>query len=382
LAAIGYICFMSFVDSGKAVILNSRQSLYPCGSDEWILSTARAVDDIARKNMILLTSVGSPAWEMGLYLAGKRKLPVILIVPRTVDTDAGQVMSYYRTEYRLDADRVRLIDIAIPPGRAGFDAFQNERDRRIVDLADVVYPVSIRPGGNLEKLLAASEVQGKAIDNSYEVPRPRDKTVHISSINLDTIDLGLDDVFRDYIIHWTRAVHQPWPGETHHDFYDAIVRSGDDYPRSALHTLMRILAEKRLRASPRHMRSGVTAVSFSSLSPSRAAALMRWRARYREMSFEPYGVAIKQSAAERIGIKKAVYGNKEMIVYLSADEKPYFQSLGTIGDWEKEREYRYLGDLDLNRFAGSDIRVITRLSSEIDKIKTVFDGEVFALVDK
>jgi hypothetical protein len=176
-------------------------------------------------------------------------------------------------------------------------------------------------------------------------------------------------------------VHHPWPGEAASDFYQAIVDSGCHYPRSALETLIRILSEHTIRASKRHMPGNICAVSFSSLGLAEAVKLMRWRARYREMTFEPYGIGIKQTAAGKAGINKVYYGNPEMVAYLEPDERPYFQSLGLIGDWEKESEYRHLGSLDLRQFDPSDIMAIVKSRHEIEKVQRIFDGKVLALFD-
>lgn len=373
---------MSFVDSGKAVILNSRQALYPCGTDPWIVATARAIDDIAQKKLTLLTSVGTPAWEIGLHLAQMKNVPMILLISCIHGEDLNQKLDSCITDFRLDPNLVRVIGISSDGASKERLALQAERDRRIIEMADVVYPVSIRTGGNLDTLLSDAIKGNKSIEYDFTAPWQSGKVGHLVPIKPEILEPGLDNNLRDYIIHWTRAVHYPWPGETRHDFYNAIVQSGDSHPRSALKTLLRILTEMRLRSSPKHMRRGVQAVSFSSLPPSRAVELMRWRARYREMTFEAYGIAIRQSAAERVGVEKAIYGNPEMIAYLAEDEKPYFQSLGTIGDWEKEREFRHIGDMDLHAFDKSEICVITRLPSDIDKINTVFNGDILVMTKK
>ncbi len=373
---------MSFVASGRAVILNSRQSLYPCGADPWIGATAWAIDDIAKKNLTLLASVGTPAWEIGLCLAGQKKLPIMLFVPATPGENENRILSHYCAEFRLDPCYVQVFKIINGTAPVERRLFPTARDNKIIEMADIIYPVSIRPRGNLDQILSEPPMQNIVIDRTFAVSWQSGKINRLAPPPPGKLMPGLDDALRDYIMHWTRSVHYPWPGESKRDFYDAIIHSNNIYPRSAFFTLMRILGERRLRASSRHLRKGVSAVSFSSLPPSQAVALMRWRSRYREMSFEPYGIAIKKSAAERTGIKKAIYGNREMISYLTADEKPYFQNIGTIGDWEQEREYRHLGDLDLRAFDGSDMSVITRSPSEIDKLKTVFDGRVLALLDE
>ncbi len=371
---------MSLAAFGKAVILNSRQSLYPCGGDPWLVASKNALDDILANNLALLTSVGTPAWEIVLHLASLKKIPLTIIVPRQSGENIDKTIMQYRSEFRLNHDNVQWIEIEMQRGSRGRAGFQSERDHQIMDMADVIYPVSVRPGGNLEKILSDQIGWGKAVNRICEVGWGTSGIKKPGNINPNELVTNIDAFFENYIIHWTRAVHAPWPGENKHDYYSAIVQSDKEYPRSALHTLTRILCESLLRSSPRHMPAGVAAASFSSLPPSRAVSLMRWRARYREMSLEPYGLAIKQAAAERAGIKKAIYGNREMIVYLTKEEKPYFQSLGTIGDWEKEREYRYLGDLDLRRFSESEIKVIVKYPSEIGKAGTAFGGEIISLL--
>ena len=103
---------------------------------------------------------------------------------------------------------------------------------------------------------------------------------------------------------------------------------------------------------------------------------MRWRARYREMSFEPYGIGIEKKAAEKLGVRKVLYGNPEMYRYLDRDDQPYFQSIGSRGFWLPEREYRFLGDLDLELLDQKDIIVIVWKPDEVSLVKSIFDGQV------
>jgi hypothetical protein len=163
--------------------------------------------------------------------------------------------------------------------------------------------------------------------------------------------------------------------EYYRDIFDSALR----YPRSGLDTLVRMLSEGRIRASSKHYRKGHPAVAFSSLKPSEAVGLMKWRARYREMTFEPYGVAIRKSYGEMTGIRKVFYGNPDMYRYLDESDRPYFQSIGVKGYWMPEKEFRHVGDIDLNLIPKESLVVIVWTKDEIAGVKRLFDGDVISL---
>jgi len=120
-------------------------------------------------------------------------------------------------------------------------------------------------------------------------------------------------------------------------------------------------------------------VAFSALKPSEAVGLMKWRARYQEMTFEPYGIAIEKSFAEKLGVKKVFYGNAEMYQYLEEDNRPYFQNIGTKGFWLPEKEYRHIGDVDLSLIPHDKMRVIVWKKEEISGVRDAFEGEIVPL---
>ena len=104
---------------------------------------------------------------------------------------------------------------------------------------------------------------------------------------------------------------------------------------------------KQITASSRHMPGNEMTVSFSALSPVDLIPLMRWRARYSQMSFEPYGVGIDIAWAINNGVCQVQYslktGNR------TQEESPRWlqQSIGRITDWRSEKEFRFKGDFSL-----------------------------------
>jgi hypothetical protein len=155
----------------------------------------------------------------------------------------------------------------------------------------------------------------------------------------------IDAALSNYLIHWTRTHRSPWPGETKFSFYSTVVRS-PEYPRTASATLCNILAEKRIRATGLHIREGHPAVSLTDEVPSVFADRMRWRSRFRAMSFEPYGIGIRKEHAEALGILPVLYHTGKSA---PTDIPPWrLQSRGKKTDWRGEKEFRCSGDLDLS----------------------------------
>ena len=101
-----------------------------------------------------------------------------------------------------------------------------------------------------------------------------------------------------------------------------------------------------------------------------------WRARYREMSFEPYGIGIEYEHARLNKVEPVQYispGTK-----VPSDTPAWLgQSIGAVGDWRAEKEYRHRGDFDLRRIPHDKLIVVTykadqaKLVEEKTGIRTV-----------
>nr|MBN2276656.1 hypothetical protein [candidate division Zixibacteria bacterium] len=363
----------------KAIILNSRQSSRPIGTDPWIQCTRQAANEAASRGYTLLNSVGMNSWEIGLSLSLELRLPIRLIVPLDKSREPEEIKKYYIEQFDLSRSNIEWLFLESKSRGDHRQLFPQERDRIIINEADIIYPVSIRPGGNLEELINKASGTGKKIVTRFQVPYADKHHPCNSGPNLKQLDPTIDTKLPGFLIHWTRGVTGPWPGERYIDYYRAITGSNHHYPRNALETLLRILREQRLRASSRHQRAGIEAVSFSSLPPTAAAGLMKWRARYSEMTFEPYGLAFDGNFAGTIGIRKVFYGSSEMCRYLDNNDKPYYQNIGTIGNWMPEKEYRHIGDIDLTCLPRDRMAFIVRKKEEIASVKSLFNGPVLNL---
>ena len=363
------------MNRNKAAIINSRQGLRPHGNDPWIVNSHRALMHAAARDCKLLTSTGMKSWEMILFLASINKVDQTIYIPIDDGMNFDESKIEIQTQFRLDPGLCNWVNVRGAPDIA----CDQIRDRRIIEDADIIYPVSIRPAGNLETLIETAHRDGKEINNEFVTGYQ--STAHRCRINFrrENINPEIDDLLEDYLIHWTKATNTRWSGELYFEYYNSVLNSRAVYPRGGLHTLVRILTEQKLRPSSRHYRKGYPAIAFSALSPSEAVGLMKWRARYREMTIEPYGIAIHKDYADTIGLRKVFYGNPEMYKYLEDGDKPYFQSIGTKGYWVPEREYRHIGKIDLALVPSDHMAVIVFTPEEIGKVEQFFDGCIYNL---
>ena len=80
-----------------------------------------------------------------------------------------------------------------------------------------------------------------------------------------------------------------------------------------------------------------------------------YRSHLHRWDYEPFGIAVRKSAAMRIGIQPVIYSdNKESHSLLPQDRYRY-QAKGEKNDWTKEREWRAHGDVDLDRLSPEDV---------------------------
>lgn len=358
-----------------AVILNSRQGLRPVGREPWVQNTLKAVKYIASQGHTLSASVGTKPWELTLAAASEKGLPINLYFPENRDT---ALLHDILIQYGIKEDMCRPCPVKSGASLTNSREFQTNRDGTIIEQADIIIPVSIKPKGNLDKLISDTGKNDKIIIEDFRVPYEPSKTIANIEIDHGKNNPELDRLFDNHIIHWTRTANFRWPGETARDYYGAIIKAADCYPRTALKTLERILTERILYASSRHYRRGYSAVAFSELKPSEAVHLMKWRARYREMTFEPYGIALPIDLAEKFGVRRVIYGDPDVYKLLKPADRPYFQSVGKRGSWLPEKEWRYLVDFDLTPIPQSKLKVIVWKKNEVAEISKIFDGPVYS----
>ena len=234
------------------------------------------------------------------------------------------------------------------------------RDECLIESAEILMPICIRKKGLIEELLNRYGASATVVSR-YQCPyQNRTRALHYElDIRTSPRELHQDT----HIIHWTRTSNRAWPGERKIDYYRAILGS-DTYPRTAFHTLQNILATRTVRSSSNHMPQKTAVVSFSGSAPAEFIPLMKWRSRYRQMSFEPYGIGVERDWAVSHGIRPVCYLDAKSKDKESGEPWLY-QSAGLKGNWRPENEYRYRGDFDLTAVPCDKIDRILSLRTRI-----------------
>ena len=340
----------------------------PSLSDTWVRQSVQAVRWVKDNNLVLACSVGMQTWELVAALASMKGVPMRLYVPVADGVDAGAVFTAITRDFNLHDFLTNFVGFTGPQGQVSKGGSLAIRDERIVAKADILIPISIRPGGRMAGLIEQARSGGKAVIDRFQTAyqsRTKPMAYDLSDISLNPT---IDKAARGRVIHWTRTANSKWPTERSLDYYRAIATS-QIYPRSAFDTLRNIVHSQTIAASSKNMPGNVPVVSLSDLSPVEVIPLMRWRARYRQMSFEPYGIGIERQVALEHGICPVRYyehSNGE----LHPGEKIWLsQSAGTKGNWTVEREYRHRGDFNLGAIPRNKLLLLCHTAAEADQIE-------------
>jgi hypothetical protein len=361
---------LELLHSEPALILNSRQTKTPVGSDPWVKATIDACRSAISEGSPIIASIGMNTWELCLWAIGEHNGKGIVMIPEDERIDLERKARAIADDFGLDFDRHAWIPT--PSAGRGRKSWWESRDSLAFELASTIYPISIRSGGGLDRRLSSIEPDlkiNRAFQVKYQSRARPNPAIEVPHSCFSTSGWP-------YLTHWTCRHYGPWPGEKSADFYRDLVGSNGDYPRSALSTLKRILSENLLRGSSNHIRENNCVVAFTSLQPSQAIELMRWRSRYVRPTFEPFGVAIHARIADALGIRP--------VEYVGPNEKPeshdpkFLQGYGT-GDWPAEAEWRAAGDIDLSRLSEDDAVVLVPSQGHALEIEKVTRFPVFAL---
>jgi hypothetical protein len=356
----------------RVAILNSRQSKTPVGDDPWVWQTCRAVQHTASQSGVVVSSVGLNTWELVTWLCGHLRAPLRLLVPATM---RGEERAEILRRFALDSSSVEFVEIPAETSRSA-KSWWSERDRAIVAHADRLVPVSVRHDGTLAQLLAGAA--DREIDPQFRVPYK--VRSHHERERLDSTRLNpeLHAWSGDWLIHWTRACHGPWPGESDADYYADLVNSTGEYCRSAIRTLARIVREEQIRGSSWRIGTRATVVAFTALPPPESLSLIRWRPRWSRWSFEPYGIAIQRDALIAAGARAVRYVEERQWRAMPGDAKPFAHRRGAKGDiWPAEREWRIVGDLSLDHLPSDAVRLLVRRDADATVLP---DGNRFRVI--
>ena len=367
----------------RVAILNSRQSKTPICTDEWVRNTAAAVTHACEiEGWDIVSSIGMVTWDFVTWLAGSSNALLHLVIPKATDGGGSEIEHSIVHEFDLAPDRIRWHCVDVAPDDAERKNWWPQRDRMVLDLADILLPVSIRPGGALEQLIRGSELRAE-VDRQFEVSSYNPQSHHLRDL-VDAARLS-SEIQRwepEWLIHWTRTCHGPWPGETQSDFFKDFMKPSDGYCRSGFATLRRILKEQLIRASAWRIGGKQAMVALTELSPVESLPLMRWRPRWSNWAFEPYGIAIRRDWVKRLGIRPVYYVSADQWRKVPSEDRPFSHGAGKKDPiWPAEREWRCVGDLNLGAIPTEALRIIVRDGAEAAVVGELSDAPVHAFME-
>ena len=333
------------------LILNSAQSRYPRGNDPWVKATVRAFEQLAGRDISVITSADPLMWNFSAWLASEHGMYIRHIVPDFDPTKAAAAFEETLAVFGIPREHASPLYLTSPRSLTRTDMW-HLRDLTALKTADIIYPVSLRPGGRLDSMLRTEPVKAE-IRNTFGISwRTADRRTPV----YDLLEAELHPLpAENWLVHWTRSSPGPWPGESEAAFFRDMLAHPSIYVRSARETLIRILREKYIRASSWKIPGQVPVVSLTENTPETAVTLMKWRKRFIRYTYEPYGIAIRRQHLESIGARRVVYAGHANAP--DADAWMY-QSPGEFADWTREREWRYPGDLQISTLGGKNWFVI------------------------
>ena len=363
----------------RAAILLSRQPMRPTAKSTWIQKSKEAIHWIAENGFSsIYTSIGMSTWELLIVLASQNKVHQYILIPANNIEHFHSLCQSTAYQFKLDNTMVEFMPVFPDKDRTSRNDLMQKRDKTVFENADVLLPVSIRQNGFMDRLV--SEFSNKRIIQNFRVPYEKHTAPLSYRIDRKKLSQKIKDIRTDqYIIHWTRTANSAWPTERLCDYYTSILEA-DTYPRSALATLKNIMETKRIIASSKHMPKKIASVSFSSLSPYEMTPLIRWRARYLQMSFEPYGIGIESQYALASNIYPVRYYDKKSYHNLSKNDSWLYQSTGIKTDWRVEHEFRYRGDFNLSLIPINKLICFCFNENEAATLENLYDIRTLAFI--
>ncbi|HBE67171.1 MAG TPA: hypothetical protein DDW52_03380 [Planctomycetaceae bacterium] len=176
---------------------------------------------------------------------------------------------------------------------------------------------------------------------------------------LQTDDSETGDTATRFLVHCTRAITGPGPGESAEAHRRRLWHSGvtAEHP---LQTLAQIATTGVLRSSETLFRQagsqhGTAAVCFSAVSLANLLRRRKYQAHLGRWDWEPYGVLVSRTALQSIGAQPVIYGDESTWAELSSDQQPFFQAEGKSKTWRSEQEWRVLSDVRLDSLPANKV---------------------------
>ncbi len=168
----------------------------------------------------------------------------------------------------------------------------------------------------------------------------------------------------EFLIHCTRPQTGPWPDQDENRFLDDLIFQSGPNAFSVEASLTRILAMGCLHATNRLTRSDRKVVCFTEVQFNQLPSLKTFRPHLSRWDFLSVGIAIRKTSLQSAGAEPVIYGDESTWSSLSETERPFFQvattqtKSGNTISWNDEKEWRIVGDLNLDQFGAGEIFAI------------------------
>ena len=328
------------------------------------LFLSRSVLDCRDRNGILLVAAGSAIECWAVRAAELFSVPVIKIcVNEEFDCEAESAirisndsMSLSRDEVLVAlADRVDIVQVR----RVG--KISAAVQKRLQQTSDASTRVAISPNPKCDagRLIQAGAVGWYHADASLADALPA------HSKDEFTNDAEWTKRSGEWLVHCTRAVKGPWPDETTAQYRDQILLGYQPATqRGPIDSLCRILRSGQLLASSVATSKRHPVVCFTEVSLNEILSRRCYRPQLGRWDYEPFGLAIRRTAAVDLGIQPVIYGQSNDRQFLAANDQFRFHPVGKTYDWRTEKEWRSPRSINLSDIQTDDVRVFAYQSNE------------------
>lgn len=369
-----------WLDRPWIAMTSSRLGQDPILHREVCLMVRQCLIDCRRRDAILVVAVGSAIEPWAARAAELFQVPMLKIV---VSDESKSEMQCCDSTLRIDADISRDEAVILVADRV--DAVYVRRTgliehallRRLELFSDTSTRVAIMSHReSIAKKCAGKNLVAKGAIGWW-AGRGESAPIEKGDSTLgQLVNGGWIHSENEWLVHCTRSCVGPWPGQTEHQYRDALLLGEVDANRTPLDTLRRIIRSKKLIANAIASAKKWPVVCFSS-APLADRLLSRcYRPHLKRWDYEPYGIAIRRKTAERLGFRSVIYGDKQDRASIDASDQYRFQAIGKTYDWTAEREWRYNSDIDLQTLDVKDVRVFVATDHDAKEIQSASPWQI------
>jgi hypothetical protein len=371
-------------------IASSRMGRRFDGLENWIAALRTAICEIYRQGQGIVTAEGTSTHLFVERMAELLHLPTVVLraMPeRPTQSWFEQFSTKNSTPQQFSLSRNAVDVYWTPVGPRPFAA-ENESliDFAILSGADAVRLLAVRGKQNTYRSVSTRLKQNFVAGDVWLL---RDESMTSKSIREELIELGavdwvlrgslsddLDgerrnspgvDVLRaseipgieNYLVHSTRTPSLNPRKLLSNQEIDRLLFKQTLDDAGPLSGLLRILADGWLRGGTELLPGSLPMVSWTEHPLPRLRELRVYRKHLARWDFEPFGISVKRERLAELGARRVTYFDHESFQVIAPEEKAFGQRAGSqIGDewvdWTCEREWRFLGDLNLSLLSPSD----------------------------